>query len=935
MSKFFISFILLLSLANQAFSQEPMFIENNGQFMDQNGNVRNDIFFKLEISGLNIFLLDNGFDIVHSKMIDKEKSMLSRVEYRFPAFKATSVYGLNQKNYTENYYSDHQTILANAYSEVIAIDQNTGDKIKFYSNEQGFKYDIILAAAYNQPNFVVNINGAETSLEDECVIISHPNIELKESMPLVYHLKDSKKIETKANYELTESGYIINFKKEDNKELVIDPFLTYATYYGGSGSDEIRALTYDQLGNYYFAGVTSSSNNIATTGAYQTVYVNLGNIFLAKFNDQNQRIWGTYFQSSYPGPIDLEADTLGNIYLAGITGSGDNMGTPGVHQTFFGGDFQDCFLMKFDENGFPVWSTLYGGPGTEILNQMILVDGIVYMAGYTTSDSLIATAGSFQDTKNGSSDAYIAKFDTSGQLIVATYLGGSTSDAIDGICYHDNSLFVSGNFGSFGLGTPGTYLPTKTSNSDLYFARFDTDLNQIWGSYFTGNSHVENKHRIAVKNDKIAIGFLLYTSPGNTSYATPGTHQDSALEGQSLCVLQFDTSGTNYNWGTYFDGNNWDVLTDIFYPNDTTILICGSTWSDSAIATTNVHKSYITNPGEHDVFAATFDQYGQQKWGTYYGGEEEDFPLDSKIDQNNHLLIGGKTKSLTAIPYGQAYQGNPTSNQWYDGFFFKLDIDRDSIYTDYNDILPDQICPKEYVSIEYQLMGTFHPDNVFQLWMSDENGSFANPTMLDSQLGTSPGLFSIQVPYLLLGGNYQFKVVSTSPEVEGNVSDQMSILESPETNFNYQVGINDVYFYDASATANSWDWDFSTGDFSVDQNPTYSFASAGNYPVTLISDNGICSDTAVHTVQINEVSGIFGEESELSIYPNPTADQWTLTLDNSIAFIEIYNANGELIMTRSANGEIEIIEVNEAGTYILVLLDAHKNIVKSIELVKT
>ena len=937
MKKLF-SLLICCAIAHLSLSQSPFFIENQGQIEDQFGNSRNDISFKIDLAEFSVYIVDNGFDIIKSDHVDEQNVLLSRVEYRFPDFRATSISGFNQMIYSETYCTKERVINANSFEGISAIDYNSGTQIKFYSNEDGFKYDIILSPENKQSSFPVDINGAETSLIEGNIKITHPNFELIESMPLVYHLRGEKKETTEAFYALTSTGYNINFQKKNHAPLIIDPFLTYATYYGGSVVDEIRAVDADQFGNYYFAGITSSSNNIATTGAYQTVSSIYGNFFLAKFNDENQRIWGTYFQSSYPNPVDIQADSIGNIYLAGITGSGDNMGTPGTHQTFFGGDYNDCFIIKFDENGFPIWSTLYGGNGNDILNQMILVDEHIYMAGYTTSDSLIATPGALQENKTATgffNDGYLAKFDTSGQLMVATYLGGTNSDAVDGISYHDNSLFIAGNFSSSGSGTPGTYLTNKTSNSDLYFARFDASLNRIWGSYFTGNSHVQSRHRIAARNDKIAIGFYVSTSAGNTAYATNGTHQDTALEGQSLCLLQFDTSGTNYEWGTYFDGNNWEILTDIFYPNDSTIIMCGSTYSDSAIATNNVFKPYNSTPGEHDVFVSAFNQFGQQKWGSYYGGEEEDYPLDAKIDQNNHLLIGGKTKSISGIPYGQAFQGNPYTNLYFNGFFCKFDIDRDSIFTDYNNILPNQVCPKEFVTIEYQTHGTYHPDNVFQLHLSDESGSFTNPTILASQNGTTSGSFDTQIPYLVTGGNYEFKVVSTSPEVYSNATDQMTILSSPETNFNYQIGINDVYFTDASISASTWNWDFSTGDFSADQNPTYTFASAGTYPVTLISDNGVCSDTAIHNVQINEVLGLNEGSFSVSVYPNPTADQWILSVGSKIKQYEIYDTQGKLIQSKSINTNSDIISLKASGTYILVLLDDENNLIKTIELVKS
>ena len=56
----------------------------------------------------------------------------------------------------------------------------------------------------------------------------------------------------------------------------------WGTYYGGTNFDEAYACTEDGTGNIYLAGSGTSTNNIASAGAYQT---SPGQSFLAKFND--------------------------------------------------------------------------------------------------------------------------------------------------------------------------------------------------------------------------------------------------------------------------------------------------------------------------------------------------------------------------------------------------------------------------------------------------------------------------------------------------------------------------------------------------------------------------------------------------------------------------------------------------------------------------
>src|SRR5690606_28307397 len=79
-------------------------------------------------------------------------------------------------------------------------------------------------------------------------------------------------------------------------ELVIDPALQWTTYYGGTEDERLREVAVDGNNFVYAAGTTSSSTNIATTGAFQTTFRILRTpTMLVKFNEQGQRLWGTYY----------------------------------------------------------------------------------------------------------------------------------------------------------------------------------------------------------------------------------------------------------------------------------------------------------------------------------------------------------------------------------------------------------------------------------------------------------------------------------------------------------------------------------------------------------------------------------------------------------------------------------------------------------------
>jgi hypothetical protein len=191
----------------------------------------------------------------------------------------------------------------------------------------------------------------------------------------------------------------------------------WGTYYGGSGQDYAQSCATDVVGNVFLAGRTAPStiNNISTQASHQISYGGgLTDAFLAKFNNNGVRLWGTF----YGGPGDEEAfacraDALGNAYLTGTTSvnTGTILATANSHQPVYGGGDSDAFLSKFNATGVRQWGTFYGGNGDdEGLSCAADNNGNVYLSGETDSNGGISTSGGHQQSLVGFTDAFLVKF---------------------------------------------------------------------------------------------------------------------------------------------------------------------------------------------------------------------------------------------------------------------------------------------------------------------------------------------------------------------------------------------------------------------------------------------------------------------------------------------------------------------------------------------
>src|SRR5690606_12594688 len=103
-----------------------------------------------------------------------------------------------------------------------------------------------------------------------------------------------------------------------------------------------------------------------------------------------------------------------NIYLTGYSSSSSSIASPGAYQTTHGGG-HDAMLIKMDSSGSRVWATYYGGAASDVgYNVAVNAVGDIFITGQTSSASGISLPGAEQIAVAGAEDGFVAKFDASG-----------------------------------------------------------------------------------------------------------------------------------------------------------------------------------------------------------------------------------------------------------------------------------------------------------------------------------------------------------------------------------------------------------------------------------------------------------------------------------------------------------------------------------------
>jgi hypothetical protein len=328
--------------------------------------------------------------------------------------------------------------------------------------------------------------------------------------------------------------------------------LVFSTYLGGSSSDQANGIAVDTAGNAYVTGQTQSSNFPTSAGALQSAsggcssyYPYQCDAFVAKLDSTGTAlVFSTYLGgSSDDSGMGIAVDADGNAYVTGYTTSPNFPTTAGAFQPDFGG-VAGTFVTKLNPTGTVlVYSTYLGGSGSDV-GSGIAVDaaGNAYVTGTARSSDFPTTAGAFQVTSGGLSDAFVTKLDPSGSaLVYSTYLGGGDYDggwaiAIDGEgnAYVTGGTHVSGCYCNANFPTtPDAFQPQFAgglgpagSGSDAFFTKLNPAGSALLYSTYLGGRNNDSGNGIAL--DSAGNAYIAGSTNSTNFPTTPGAFQPNS-----------------------------------------------------------------------------------------------------------------------------------------------------------------------------------------------------------------------------------------------------------------------------------------------------------------------------------------------------------------------------------------------------------------------
>jgi hypothetical protein len=310
-----------------------------------------------------------------------------------------------------------------------------GVDLVYYGTQRELEYDFVVKPGSDPAKIRLAMDGAHPRLSSSGDLLlqlanapSFNGIRLRK--PVLYQKDGDHRRPIEGAFTLAANGEVgIRVGAYDHsRELVIDPILAYASYFGGAGNDFIYASVLNSANQLYIAGTTTytlpNQNPYFQLNPPSSYAEENGNPdgFVSKISaDGTTVLWTTSFGGSSNQQIyAIAVNAQDQAYVTGSTGSqgANGINTPGTPGASF---------------SFPITS-----------DAIQVLCGPVGVVSFNPSGEVINSETS--GCGPGAPDAFISKLSSDGKtLLYSTFLGGSQNETGVGIQVDANGLiYVAG-----------------------------------------------------------------------------------------------------------------------------------------------------------------------------------------------------------------------------------------------------------------------------------------------------------------------------------------------------------------------------------------------------------------------------------------------------------------------------------------------------------
>jgi hypothetical protein len=321
--------------------------------------------------------------------------------------------------------------------------------------------------------------------------------------------------------------------------------LVFSTFAGGPGADALTTIALATDGSPLVGG-TSSGGFPTSGGSVQPTYAGGGDGVLAKFATGGAFLGGTYLGGGLDDAVTALAidPSTDDLLVAGTTRAGGVGATPGAWLATPPGGM-DGFASRIAADLSAVqWSTFLGGAADDAAYG-VGTDGVgtTFVAGRTASADFPTTAGSFDQTFDGPTDAFAVALDAAGAApVFATFVGGTGDDAATDLRIDVGwSVHLVGETNAADF--PATFdghQPTPGGGVDGFYAKLDFMGTFVEYGTFLGGAGSDRARALALD----ARGGVFVAGEAEAGFPTSPGALDETYGGQTdafvfACVFCF------------------------------------------------------------------------------------------------------------------------------------------------------------------------------------------------------------------------------------------------------------------------------------------------------------------------------------------------------------------------------------------------------------
>lgn len=604
----------LIQLADELVNSP--FIENRGQVLNTEGDPESSIRFYTRSMYPNTYLTDSRVSYVfcHLDTIPASDDTLTRIDLTFtngnsrPPLAA----GLEEQSWHHNYYHPHiapgrervplnnKVLYADIYENIDAI---------FGQGPDGLFIRLICKPGSDPSDIILNFDG-QTALS----VLGNGNLKAETLLEdLILKAPSAKFIA--ANGTETNAGWTPTFSV------------------GSGGNVTITTST-----------VPDGSTLVIKTGGGR------------EEEEFDETWWSTYYGHTHNDIQNSITYSISGAHLFS-TGMSSSVMFPVNQFEQSAQGSADITINGFQNNGTPIWFTMFGGTSSDGSDQRekgfdisTNDENYLYVGGRAEGDWISSMLpnpnGGYHDSEpiDFQRGIVMRMSQFSGAIAWATLFGAPSSlfESITAVkAKPDGGVIVAGystlTTNDFPIVASGDQHSQETG--DMYIGEFDASDNLIWSTRF-GPRSPNNLNDANIPNDIdrdengniVVVGYARYDNGTSTDYFPTSNGGDvfehTLNSNNDGFIVKFDDA-RELIWSTYFGGSEFDVASGVQCDDDGDIFVYGYTKSDresDGFPIKFFEGVAIDDElgGLSDLYIAKFNSDGEQIFTRYFGGENED-----------------------------------------------------------------------------------------------------------------------------------------------------------------------------------------------------------------------------------------------------------------------------------------------------------------------